>query len=150
MSDFEIPPFFIFENSKQSINFNSVTNVSFWEPGSNFGIFKQPSKNSPCHLWFKRCYKENLLKIVKIEQPVSFEGPRMWQWNFGKWYIFIKALENGFKHLSLYSFRAYRCSCELYDDLDVKTFPVRAMKRCYLQKKMCATIRDCRKAFSGY
>ena len=46
---------------------------------------------------------------------------------------------------------------ELYDDLNqvkvyfgVKTFPVRAMKRCYLQKKMCATIRDCRKAFSGY
>ena len=64
MSDFEIPPFFIFENSKQSINFNSVTNVSFWEPGSNFGIFKQP-KNSPCHLGFKRFCNENLLKVVK-------------------------------------------------------------------------------------
>ena len=64
-SDFEIPQFFIVENSKQRINFNTVRNVSFWEPGSNFGIFKQPSKNSLCHLQFKRCCNENLLKIVK-------------------------------------------------------------------------------------
>ena len=64
-SDFEIRQFFIVENSKQRINLNSVTNVSFWEPGSSFGIFKQPSKNSPCHLWFKRCCNENLLKVVK-------------------------------------------------------------------------------------
>ena len=48
-SDFEILHFFIVENSKQRINFN-VTNVSFWEPGCNFVIFKQISKNSPCHL----------------------------------------------------------------------------------------------------
>ena len=61
-SDFEIPQFFIAENSKQRINFNSVKNVSFWKPGSNFGIFKQPLKNIPCHLWFKRCCNENLLK----------------------------------------------------------------------------------------
>ena len=64
-SDFAIPQFFIPENSKQRINFNSDTNVSFWERGSNFGIFKQPSKNSPCHLWFKRCCNEHLLKVVK-------------------------------------------------------------------------------------
>ena len=64
-SDFEIRQFFIVENSKQRINLNSVTNVSFWESGSSFGIFKQPSNNSPCHLWFKRCCNENLLKVVK-------------------------------------------------------------------------------------
>ena len=45
-SDFEIPQFFVVENSKQRINFNSVTNVSFWEPGNNFGICKKASKNS--------------------------------------------------------------------------------------------------------
>ena len=68
--------------------------------------------------------------------------------SFGKW---VQASQ------PMYSSKAYRCSLELYDDLNqvkvyfgVKTFPVRAMKRCYLQKKMCATIRDCRKAFSGY
>ena len=30
-SEFEIPQSFIVENSKQRINFNSVTNVSFWK-----------------------------------------------------------------------------------------------------------------------
>ena len=45
-SGLEISQSFIVENSKQRINFNSVTSVSFWEPGSNFGIFKQPLKNS--------------------------------------------------------------------------------------------------------
>ena len=37
------------ENSKQSMNLNAggVTNKSFWEIGSNIGIFKQASKNSP-------------------------------------------------------------------------------------------------------
>ena len=40
-------PTFIVKNSKQRINFNSVTNVSFWEPASNFGIFKHASRNSP-------------------------------------------------------------------------------------------------------
>ena len=49
-SDFEIPQSFIVENSKQGVNFISVTNVSFLEPGSNFGIFKQPLKYSPYHL----------------------------------------------------------------------------------------------------
>ena len=39
-SDFEIPRSFIVENGKQRINFNVATNVSFWEPGSSFGIFK--------------------------------------------------------------------------------------------------------------
>ena len=69
--------------------------------------------------------------------------------------IFIKALENGFKHLSLYSSKAYRCSCKLYDDLnqakvyfDVKTFPARANETLLLKEKMCATIRDCRKVFT--
>ena len=47
-SSFEIPQFFIVENSKQPINFNSVTNVYFWKPGSNFGIFKRPSKSGTC------------------------------------------------------------------------------------------------------
>ena len=46
-SDFEIPQYFIVENSKQHINFNSATNMSFWEPGSNFGIFKQALQNTP-------------------------------------------------------------------------------------------------------
>ena len=64
-SDFEIPQSFIVENNKQRINFNSVTNVSFWKPGSNFGIFKHPSTSSPYHLWFKRCCSENSLKTVK-------------------------------------------------------------------------------------
>ena len=110
------------------------------------------SKTFQKSLVIQKMVQWQLLKVVKIEQPVSYEGPKMWQWNFGKWYIFIKALENGFKHLILYSSKAYRCSWELYDDLNqvkayfgVKTFPVRAMKRCYLQQKMCATIRDCRK-----
>ena len=131
-SYFEIPQFFIVENSKQRINVNIVTNVSF----GNLVVTLVSSNNLP--------------KIVR-------GGPAMRQWNFGKWYIFIKALENGFKHLSLYSSKAYRCSWELYDDLNqvkvyfgVKTFPVRDMKRCYLQKKMCATIRDFRETFSGY
>ena len=44
-SDFEIPQSLIVENSKQRINFNSVTNVA--EPRSNFGIFKQALKNNP-------------------------------------------------------------------------------------------------------
>ena len=64
-SDFKIPQSFIVENSKQRINFNSAINMSFWEPGSNFGIFRQPSKNSPCHLWFKRDCNENLLKVAQ-------------------------------------------------------------------------------------
>ena len=63
-SDFETPQSFIVENSKQCIKFNSITNVSFCEPGSNFGIFKQP-KNSPYHLWFRRCCNENVLKVPK-------------------------------------------------------------------------------------
>ena len=58
-SDVEIPQSFIVENSRKRINFNSVTNVSLGKPDSNFGIFKQPSKNSPYHLWFKRCYHSN-------------------------------------------------------------------------------------------
>ena len=58
-------PTFIVKNSKQRINFNSVTNVSFWEPASNFGIFKHASRNSPQHLWFKKRCNENLLKIGK-------------------------------------------------------------------------------------
>ena len=53
-SDFEIPQFFIVEYSKQRINFNSVTNASFWKPDSNFGIFKKPSKNSLYDLRLKR------------------------------------------------------------------------------------------------
>ena len=82
----------------------------------------------------------------------------MWQWNFERWYIFIKALENGFNQLSLYCSKTYRCLWELYDDLNqvkvyfgVKTFPVRDMKRCYLQIKATGitAIRDFRKAFSG-
>ena len=44
---FEIPQFLIDENSKQRINFIRVTHMSFWEPVSTFGIFKQASKNSP-------------------------------------------------------------------------------------------------------
>ena len=44
-SDFEIPQSLIVENSKQRINFNSVTNVA--EPRSNFDIFKQALKNNP-------------------------------------------------------------------------------------------------------
>ena len=48
-SDFEIPQFFIFENRKQCINFNKgcVTNVTFQEFGSNYGIFKQALENRP-------------------------------------------------------------------------------------------------------
>ena len=47
-SDFEIHQSFIVENSKKRVNFNiiCVTNVSFWELGSNFGILKQASENS--------------------------------------------------------------------------------------------------------
>ena len=54
-------------NSKQRINFDTgcITNVSFWELDSNFGIFKQALENSPNHLWFKRCCNEKLLKLVK-------------------------------------------------------------------------------------
>ena len=64
-SDFEIAQSVIAENSQKRINLISVTNVSLWEPGSNFGIFKQSSKNSPYHLWFKRCCNDNLLTVVK-------------------------------------------------------------------------------------
>ena len=60
----------------------------------------------------------------------------MWQW-----YIVIKASENGFKHLSLCIVPKltgdHKVHTELYDHLNqvkvyfgVKTFPVRAMKRC--------------------
>ena len=45
----EIPQSFIFEKSKQLINLNTgcVLNVSFWELGGSFIIFKQASENSP-------------------------------------------------------------------------------------------------------
>ena len=46
----------------------------------------------------------NLLKIVKNWAARQFEGLRMWQWNFGKY--FIKKLKNGFSQLSLYSSNA--------------------------------------------
>ena len=46
----------------------------------------------------------NLLKIVKNWAARQFEGLRMWQWNFGKY--FIKNLKNGFSQLSLYSSNA--------------------------------------------
>ena len=72
-SDFEIPQSFIVGNSKQRMNFNSVTNVTFWEPGNGFDIFKQPSKNSPYHLWFRRCSNENLLKVVKRAEDVAIK-----------------------------------------------------------------------------
>ena len=44
--DFEIPQFFIVENSKQSMNFNTgcVANVTFQKVGSNCGTFKQASE----------------------------------------------------------------------------------------------------------
>ena len=73
-SDFELSQPFIAENSKQRINFECVTNVSLWEPGSSFSIFKQALKNSPYHLSFKRCCNENLLKIVN---PLS-ANPKKW------------------------------------------------------------------------
>ena len=58
--------FLIVENSKR-INFGRgcVTNVFFWELGSNFGIFKQVSENSPQHLWFKRFCNKNFFKKIK-------------------------------------------------------------------------------------
>ena len=48
-SDFEIPQFFIAENSKQcmSVITGFVTNVNFQKVGSNCGIFKQASENRP-------------------------------------------------------------------------------------------------------
>ena len=46
VSGLEIPQPSIAEKSKQRINFSSVTNVSFWEPGNNFGIFRKASKNN--------------------------------------------------------------------------------------------------------
>ena len=82
-SDFEIAQSVIAENSKKRINLISVTNVSLWEPGSNFGIFKQSSKNSPHHLWFKRCCNDNLLTVVKNWAACHFWRAKMWQWNFG-------------------------------------------------------------------
>ena len=65
-------------------NAGYVADVSFWEFGSSFGTFKQTLENTPKRLWFKRCCNENLLKKLKIEQPVTFKGLRMWQRNFGK------------------------------------------------------------------
>ena len=94
-SDFEIPQFFIVEYSKQRINFNSVTNVSFWKPDSNFGIFKKPSKNSLYDLRLKRWCNENFLKVVKNWAACHFwkaEDVAMKLWkvvyvyhSFGKW-----------------------------------------------------------------
>ena len=48
-SDFETPQFFVIENSKQSMNFNTgwATNVTFQKVGSNCGIFKQALENRP-------------------------------------------------------------------------------------------------------
>ena len=48
-SALEIPQFFIIENSKQCINFNTwwVTNVTFQKVGCNCGIFKQALENRP-------------------------------------------------------------------------------------------------------
>ena len=71
---FEIPESFILEKSKQRINFNSVTNVFFWEARGNFVISKQPSKNSPHRSCFKRCCNEYLLKVAKNWAARSFCG----------------------------------------------------------------------------
>ena len=36
---------------------------------------------------------------MKIEQPVTFEGPRMWKINVGKYYPFQKIWKMGSMHL---------------------------------------------------
>ena len=86
-SGFEIPQFFIVENSKQPINFNSVTNVYFWKPGSNFGIFKRPSKSGTCGSKAK--------SSQKLSSPSLLNGRGCGNEIFGKWYIFVKAWEMG-------------------------------------------------------
>ena len=80
--DFEIPQSLIVENSKQRINSNGVcvTNVTFQ---GDFGVFKQASENrrnefrSTCDSTdvAMRIYKKQL----KIEQLVTFDGPRSCQ-----------------------------------------------------------------------
>ena len=94
--DFKILQFLIVENTKNRINFNTgcVTNLTFQEVGSNCGIFKQVSENSS-NEFRSTCSSKDVamricLKKLKIEQPVTFEGPRSWQCNylyksFGKW-----------------------------------------------------------------
>ena len=83
-SDFEILQSFIVQNSKKRINFNTgcVTNVTFQEIGSNCGIFKQASENSP-NEFRSTCGSKDvairMLKKLKIEHPVTFEGPKSWQ-----------------------------------------------------------------------
>ena len=47
-SDFEISQFFIVENSKQFMNFNTgCVSVTFKKVGSNCGAFKRALKNRP-------------------------------------------------------------------------------------------------------
>lgn len=48
-SDFDILQFYIVENAKQCIDFNTghFTNVSFQKVGSNSGVFKEVSEKSP-------------------------------------------------------------------------------------------------------
>ena len=48
-SAFEIPQFFIIENSKQCMNLNTgwARNATFQNVGSNCGIFKQDLENRP-------------------------------------------------------------------------------------------------------
>ena len=84
-SNFETPQSYIVENRNQPINLNTgcVTNVTFQEVGCNCGIFKQFLQNilnefrSICgskDVAIKFCEKQ-----LKIEQPLTFEVPRMWQ-----------------------------------------------------------------------
>lgn len=101
-SDFEISESVIVENIKQRIDFHSATNVPFWEPGSNFVIFKEPSKYSPCHLRLKRCCNENLFKIDRNwaarhfwrgeDVAVKFGKVVYLHKSFGKWVQLTKPI----------------------------------------------------------
>ena len=80
--DFEILHFFIDENGKRCMNLRKgcVTIAAFQKVGSNCGIFKQALGNRPNEFHMICGLKDVAMKnLIRIEQPVTFEGPTMWQ-----------------------------------------------------------------------
>ena len=58
--------------------------MAFQKVGGNCYIFKQALENRPNEFYRIICGLRDV--ATKIEKPVTFEGPMMWQCNFGKQY----------------------------------------------------------------
>ena len=110
-SDFEIPPFFIVENSEQCINSNIgclqmwlfrklVVIVVFW-----IKLWKIGLTNSIGSL-DQKCCNENLLKIA--ENWTAFHFWRANDVAIKSWKVVWLAFENGFNQFSLRSYKTCR------------------------------------------